>query len=62
MVHFRSEKTIEIEVGAECDVNEREKYVILAINKFTSERKRMSVIVRNQNTGKTFIFAKGAES
>ena len=44
---FRSEKTIEIEVGEECDLNAKEKYKILATNKFTSERKRMSVVVRN---------------
>lgn len=44
---FRSEKTIEIEVGEECDLNANEKYDILAINKFTSERKRMSAVVRN---------------
>ena len=46
-IHFRSEKTIEIEVGEECDLNAREKYDILAINKFTSERKRMSIVVRS---------------
>lgn len=46
-IHYRSEKTIEIEVGEECDLNAKEKYDIIAINKFTSERKRMSIVVRN---------------
>ena len=46
-IHLRSDKTIEIEVGEETDLNAREKYDILATNKFTSERKRMSVVVRN---------------
>ena len=34
----------------------------MAINEFTSERKIMSVIVRDRATGQLFVYAKGAES
>jgi magnesium-transporting ATPase (P-type) len=37
-------------------------YDIVAVNEFTSERKIMSVLVREKATGKYFSYVKGAES
>ena len=59
----RSQDTITIKVGAEFNnYCAAEVYEILAINEFTSERKLMSVAVREKATGKCLVFAKGAES
>ena len=37
-------------------------YDLIYQNAFTSDRKIMSVVVREQSTGRLFVFAKGAES
>jgi magnesium-transporting ATPase (P-type) len=38
-----------------------EKYEVLKIVEFTSDRKRMSVIVKREHDGKVFNFIKGAD-
>jgi len=52
----RDEHTITI-----CVNGINENYEILKVVKFTSERKRMSVIARRQNDGRIFNFLKGAD-
>ena len=37
-------------------------YQILAVNAFNSDRKRMSILVRDLKTGDNFLFCKGADS
>lgn len=53
----RTASTIKIKVG-----DRIEEYSVLAVNEFSSERKIMSIIVRDQGTNELFVFAKGAES
>ena len=43
-------------------VEEEEHYEILAMFPFTSETKRMGILVRNTTTGKILFYLKGAES
>ena len=38
-----------------------EKYEILKVVDFTSDRKRMSVVVKRENDGKVINFIKGAD-
>ena len=54
----RTAKSIHIQEGA----GDIKDYDILGINEFTSERKIMSVMVQDKQTGKYYVFAKGAES
>ena len=54
----RSAKNITIQIGGGSDL----EYEIIATNEFTSERKIMSIVVRESATGKCFTFVKGAES
>lgn len=53
----RTAKTISIEVTGEAI-----DYVVICHNEFTSERKLMSVVVREKLTGQLYVYAKGAES
>jgi len=53
----RSAKTLTINLAG----NELQ-YDMICINEFSSERKLMSVVVRDQKDGKLYVFAKGAES
>lgn len=39
-----------------------EKYKLLHVFEFSSDRKRMSIVVKNNKTGKMHIFTKGADS
>lgn len=39
-----------------------EKYKLLHVFEFNSDRKRMSVVVKNSKTGKIYIFTKGADA
>jgi magnesium-transporting ATPase (P-type) len=39
-----------------------ENYKIIKIIEFDSEKKMMSVVVRDQATGKTYSFCKGADT
>ena len=55
----RSAKSVHIQIGSDTNLLD---YDILAINEFSSERKLMSVIVKDKSTGQHFCFAKGAES
>ena len=41
-------------------LGEREVYDVIKVFEFTSERKMMSVIMKNRDTGDTQVFAKGA--
>ena len=38
------------------------KFSVLKVYEFTAERRAMSIVVRNESTGKIYLFAKGAES
>ena len=59
----RTIDTIKIQVGSELSTFcSEEVYEVLAVNEFTSERKLMSIAVRETGTGKCFVFVKGAES
>ena len=53
----RTARTISIKVGGQ-DI----EYEIIQLNEFTSERKIMSTLVREKDTGRYFSFVKGAES
>lgn len=55
----RTAKSVHIQIGNDANILD---YDILAINEFSSERKLMSVIVKDKSTGQHFCFAKGAES
>ena len=39
-----------------------EKYQILKVIEFDSDRKMMTLVVKNEQTGKILVFSKGAES
>jgi phospholipid-translocating ATPase len=52
----RSEKSLLIDVNGN-----QEQYEVLKEIEFTSERKRMSVIVKNKETGRIVNFIKGAD-
>ena len=56
----RSAKSMCIQIGAEDDSDL--EYEILCTNEFSSERKMMSVVVKEKATERYFCFAKGAES
>merc|ERR1711871_1020693 len=41
---------------------EKKSYDIMAVNAFDSDRKRMSILVKDQSSGECFLFCKGADS
>ena len=41
---------------------ERQEYIVLAVNSFNSDRKRMSILVRGSASGQYLLFCKGADS
>lgn len=53
----RSAKAIVIELAG-LDT----EFDLISLNEFTSERKLMSVLVRDRRSGQLFVYAKGAES
>ena len=53
----RDSQTITVEI-----LGELERYSYVKMNEFTSERKMMSVIVKNVQTEEMFLFAKGSDS
>ena len=53
----RDSQTITVEI-----LGELERYSYVKMNEFTSERKMMSVIVKNAQTEEMFLFAKGSDS
>ncbi|KAH0789466.1 phospholipid-translocating P-type ATPase, flippase family protein [Histomonas meleagridis] len=53
---FRSQTSIEVEI-----LNERKEYKILAMLKFTSERKRMSILLQHENEP-VILYTKGADT
>jgi magnesium-transporting ATPase (P-type) len=57
----RTSDHIEIKVGSGKDEENTESYKIVKLHEFTNERKMMSIVVQDQN-GKHFIFAKGADT
>jgi magnesium-transporting ATPase (P-type) len=42
--------------------SETEQYTVLAVNAFESNRKRMSVLVRDESSGQMIVLVKGADS
>jgi magnesium-transporting ATPase (P-type) len=52
----RDSNTVTIEVNGT-----EEKYEILKVNEFSSDRKRMSVIAKRQSDNKVYSFVKGAD-
>lgn len=42
-------------------VGKEERYKVIRVVEFTSDRKRMSVVVKNEDTGKIINFVKGAD-
>eukprot|EP00164_Ancoracysta_twista_P002940 GFYU01003912.1.p1 GENE.GFYU01003912.1~~GFYU01003912.1.p1 ORF type:complete len:1114 (+),score=366.13 GFYU01003912.1:120-3461(+) len=55
-VEYRDNEIIEIDVAGL-----REKYLILNILEFSSDRKRMSVVVENQSLNEVLMYTKGAD-
>jgi len=53
----RSTTTVTVQV-----VGERQVYEILAVNQFNSDRKRMSVLLKETVTGEYYVLCKGADS
>jgi phospholipid-translocating ATPase len=43
-------------------MSDKTKFTVLKVNDFTAERRAMSIVVKNQNTGKIYAFVKGAET
>ena len=43
-------------------LGEKQEYLVLAVNAFTSERKRMSILVKGAITGQHLLLCKGADS
>mmetsp|Transcript_15593 Transcript_15593/g.14932 ORF Transcript_15593/g.14932 Transcript_15593/m.14932 type:complete len:1139 (-) Transcript_15593:763-4179(-) len=43
-------------------LGEKQTYDILAVNAFNSDRKRMSILLKEKNTGEFFLMCKGADS
>ena len=41
---------------------EKKEYEILAVNAFNSDRKRMSILVRDPRSGDNYLYCKGADS
>lgn len=54
---FKSSKEIKIRIG-----EQTLDYDFIFMNEFSSERKLMSVIVRDRQDGKIYVYAKGAEN
>ena len=44
------------------EMSDKTKFTVLKVNDFTAERRAMSIVVKNQNTGKIYAFVKGAET
>ncbi|KAJ5069633.1 putative phospholipid-transporting atpase [Anaeramoeba ignava] len=53
---FRDSDNIELNIQGK-----PENYEIIQLLRFTSERKRMSILLRNRNTNKIYLFTKGAD-
>ena len=52
----RNQNSVRISVNGEIEVWE-----VMHVNEFDSDRKRMSVIAKNESNGKVFSFVKGAD-
>lgn len=57
----RTAKSVHIQIGGK-DSSNTFDYDILAVIEFTSERKIMSVVVKEKKTGQHYCYVKGAES
>lgn len=53
----RTAQSMTIKIG-----EETLEYDLICVNEFSSERKLMSVVVREKTSGKLFVYVKGAGS
>lgn len=59
---FSSRTSDKIIINSECDKDSIKSFSIKAVIEFTSDRKRMSVVVQDDESGNIFIVTKGADS